>query len=57
MTHTSTYSIRKILYLLAMLVASGFLMAASIEGYLILAFFLAVFVAALYFGFRKKEEE
>jgi 4-hydroxybenzoate polyprenyltransferase len=57
MTHTSAYTIRRILYLLAMVAVSGFLMAASIEGYLILLFFLAVFVAALYFGFRKKEEE
>jgi 4-hydroxybenzoate polyprenyltransferase len=57
MTHTSTYMLRKILYLLAMIAASGFLMAASIEGYLILLFFVAVFILALYFGFRKKEEE
>ncbi len=43
--------------MLAMLAASGFLMAAEYLGYLFLLFFLLVFVAALYVGFRKKEEE
>jgi hypothetical protein len=51
------FSSNRQLSLLILLAICGYLMAAEIEGYIFLAFFLLVFLAALWVGFRKREEE
>jgi dolichyl-phosphate-mannose--protein O-mannosyl transferase len=48
---------KRIFSLLLLMAMSGYLMAAEIEGFIFLGFFLLVFLAALWNGFRKREEE